>query len=302
MGAEVPFGVALAAGVLAAVNPCGFALLPAYVSLLVVGDAGTAPRPGAALGRALALTAAMTAGFVAVFGVFGLLAAPAADWLTQRLPWLTIVIGIVLIGLGAWLAAGRQITSPVPKLSRAPELRGSFGSMFVFGVSFAIASLGCTIGPFLGVVVASFTSGSPAAGIGLFLAYAAGMALVVGAVAIAVALAQQTVVTWLRRAAPILGRSAGALMVAAGAYVAWYGWYEIRILADPTTTDIVIDTAARLQTGLSSTVERISPAGLAILLVVLATAAVLAARRRRHAAPPSAPAPDFGSQDADSSR
>jgi cytochrome c biogenesis protein CcdA len=283
LGAEVPFGVALAAGVLAAVNPCGFALLPAYVSLLIVGDAGTPLRPVAALGRALALTAAMTAGFVAVFGVFGLLAAPAADWLTQRLPWLTIVIGIVLVGLGAWMAAGRQITSPVPKLSRAPELRGSFGSMFVFGVSFAIASLGCTIGPFLGVVVASFTSRSPAAGIGLFLAYAAGMALVVGAVAVAVALAQQTVVGRLRRAAPILGRSAGALMIAAGAYVAWYGWYELRILADPTTTDIVIDTAARLQTWLSSTVDRVGPAGLAIVLLATAAAtAAVVARRRRH--------------------
>lgn len=302
MGAEVPFGVALAAGVLAAVNPCGFALLPAYVSLLIVGDAGAPPRPVAALGRALVLTAAMTAGFVAVFGVFGLLAAPAADWLTQRLPWLTIVIGIVLIGLGAWLAAGRQIASPVPKLSRAPELRGSLGSMFVFGVSFAVASLGCTIGPFLGVVVASFTSRSPAAGIGLFLAYAAGMALVVGTVAIAVALAQQTVVGWLRRAAPILSRSAGALMVAAGAYVAWYGWYEIRILADPTTTDIVIDTAARLQTWLASTVERIGPAGLAILLIFLATAIVAAVRRRRHAAPPNDVRQDSGSEDVDSSR
>ncbi len=30
--------VALGAGLLAAVNPCGFALLPAYLSLLVLGD------------------------------------------------------------------------------------------------------------------------------------------------------------------------------------------------------------------------------------------------------------------------
>jgi hypothetical protein len=172
--------------------------------------------------------------------------------------------------------------------------------MFVFGVSFAVASLGCTIGPFLGVVVASFTSRSPAAGIGLFLAYAGGMALVVGTVAIAVALAQQTVVGWLRRAAPILSRSAGALMIAAGAYVAWYGWYEIRILADPTTTDVVIDTAAQLQTWLASTMERIGPTGLAILLIVLAAAIVAAVRRRRHAPPPNTL--DSGNEDVGSSR
>ncbi len=63
---------------LAAVNPCGFALLPAYLTLLVVGDRVDSSFAGrlAAIGRALALTAAMTVGFVAVFGVFGLLAAP----------------------------------------------------------------------------------------------------------------------------------------------------------------------------------------------------------------------------------
>ena len=36
--------LALAAGMLAAVNPCGFALLPAYLSVLVIGDDSPARR------------------------------------------------------------------------------------------------------------------------------------------------------------------------------------------------------------------------------------------------------------------
>ena len=76
--------LALGAGMLAAVNPCGFALLPAYLSLLVVGDQpATRPR---AVGRALALTAAMTSGFVVVFGVFGLAVAPFAAGVQRYLP------------------------------------------------------------------------------------------------------------------------------------------------------------------------------------------------------------------------
>jgi cytochrome c-type biogenesis protein len=207
--------LALAAGVLAAVNPCGFAMLPAYVSLLVMHEEQGRIR------RALALTAAMTLGFMTVFGAFGLLAAPAADWLGQRLPQLTVGIGLVLVGLGAWLLAGRSLPSPVPKLSQAPELTRRFGSMYVFGLSFALASLGCTVGPFLAVVATSFSSPD---GVLLFLAYAAGMALVVGTVAIAVALAQKTVIGWLRRSAGLINRVAGGLMVFAGFYVAWYGW------------------------------------------------------------------------------
>src|SRR5690348_1440372 len=98
------FPLALAAGMLAAANPCGFALLPAYLSLLVVGD--DAPGRPAAAGRALVLTAAMTAGFAGVFGVFGLVVAPVAGSLQRHLPWFGVVSGLLLAGAGGWLLAG----------------------------------------------------------------------------------------------------------------------------------------------------------------------------------------------------
>ncbi|GAA1403429.1 cytochrome c biogenesis CcdA family protein [Catellatospora coxensis] len=277
---DAPYALALAAGVLAAVNPCGFALLPAYVSLLVVDQQAPGRRALPVL-RALAMTGAMTAGFVTVFGAFGLLAAPAADWVSQRLPWLTVVIGLLLVALGGWLLSGRELASPVPKLGRAPDLRRRFWPMYLFGMSFAVASLGCTIGPFLGVVVIGFSAGSTAAGVGLFLSYAAGMALVVGTVAVAVALAQQPVIRAMRRAAPLLSRAAGLLMVLAGAYVAWYGWYEIRIFADPDTTDPVIDAAATVQTALAASVDAIGAGRLAAALGVLAAVGALVALARR---------------------
>ena len=56
------------AGLVAALNPCGFALLPAYLTLVVRTE-----RAGVltAVGRALAATVAMTLGFLAAFGAFG---------------------------------------------------------------------------------------------------------------------------------------------------------------------------------------------------------------------------------------
>lgn len=283
---DAPFGLALSAGVLAAVNPCGFALLPAYVSLLVTGDdPAERPTPGMALWRALTLTVAMTAGFIAVFGTFGLLAAPTADWLASRLPWVTVAIGILLVGLGGWLATGRELPSPMPKLRRAPALSRRVGSLVLFGMSFAVASLGCTIGPFLGVVVASFATDSAVRGIVLFAVYAAGMALVVGAIAVAVALARQSVVRWMRRAASALSRTSGAVMLAAGVYVAWYGWYEIRVQADPATTDLVVDTAGQFQLTLSTALDEVGPVGIAITAVVLCGLLVALALYRRRSRP-----------------
>ncbi|MGX6601675.1 cytochrome c biogenesis CcdA family protein [Micromonosporaceae bacterium Da 78-11] len=252
------------------------------MSLLIVGeDPARTPGASVALRRALWLTAAMTVGFVIVFAAFGLLAAPAADWIAQRLPWLTVIIGVVLAFLGGWLLAGRELPSPVPRTSRAPALRRTSGSMILFGMSFAVASLGCTIGPFLGVVVASFTTGSALQGIGLFVAYAAGMALIVASVSVAVALARQTVIAWLRRTAGVVSRVAGALMAFAGLYVAWYGWYEIRIQANPATTDPIIDTAETVQITLSSSIENIGTAGITVALIAASALLAIVVRARR---------------------
>lgn len=275
---DLPLALALATGLVAAVNPCGFALLPAYLSLLVVGD-GPAVAGGrlAAVGRALVLTAAMTLGFVAVFGGFGLLAGPAADAVAQRLPWVSILIGLVLVGLGSWLLAGRELPSFAPKLARGPEVSRRFGSMVLFGAGYAIASLGCTIGPFLVVVGAATGTGSPFAAAGLFLAYAAGMALAIGSVALAVALAKVSFVQGLRRAAPMIGRIGGGLLVLAGAYVAWYGWYEVRAFAGSAGGDPIVDGASRVQSAVSSWLAAIGPGVVAAAFVVLLTAAVAAA-------------------------
>lgn len=280
---DAPFGLALAAGMVAAVNPCGFALLPAYLSLLVAGET---PGRTAAVGRALVATAAMTAGFAAVFLLFGLAVAPVAGQIQGRLPWVTIAIGAVLVVLGVWLAAGRELPGlRLPRPGGRPVSRNPW-SMVVFGAAYAIASLSCTIGPFLAIVVTSFRAGSVVSGVGLFLAYAVGMGVTVGVAALAVALAQGALVTRLRRSAPVVARVGGVLLVLAGAYVAWYGWWETRVLAGAPVDDPVVTAALEVQRRVS---EGLGSLGFGVLLVVFlvlcgaAALLVLAARRSRRA-------------------
>lgn len=282
---DAPLALALAAGMLAAVNPCGFALLPAYLSFLVTGD-GDAGR-GAAVARALGATAAMTAGFVAVFGVFGLVVAPIAGTVQRHLPWVTIGIGLLLVVLGGWLLAGRQLPGLGVAVSRGPAAGRSLPAMAMFGAAYAVASLSCTIGPFLAIVVTSFRAGSTVGGIGLFAAYAAGMGLTVAVAALAVALARDGLLRRVRRAAPLLSRIGGGLVVVAGAYVAWYGWYEIRVLRGATTADPIIDGAGVAQRWLSTLLDQAGAGVLAaILAALLATAAMVWPRRRRRDARP----------------
>ena len=270
-------GLALGAGMVAAINPCGFALLPAYLSLVLLGDGATSRR--AAVGRALALTGALTLGFVAVFGVFGLVIAPVAAGAQQYLPWVTVVLGLGLVPLGAWLVAGRTLPS-IGWSPRGPRLTRRLGSMIGFGAAYALASLTCTIGPFLAIVVASFRAGSPVAGGALFVAYALGMGLMVGAAAVAVALARESLTDRLRHAGRWVPRVAGILMVVVGAYVAYYGWWEIRVLDGAATDDPVVGAAAQVQGWLTGAVRALGPVGLVIILGALAGLGLLARRRR----------------------
>ncbi len=248
--------LALSAGMLAAVNPCGFALLPAYLSVLVLGD--DSPGPARAVVRALALTGWMTLGFVAVFGVFGLVISPVAAGVQQYLPWFTVGFGVLVALAGLWLLAGRDLPTFRFHAGGATTTR-SAPAMVGFGASYAAASITCTIGPFLAVVVAAFRAGSVGDSLLLYVAYAVGMGLVVGVAAVAVALARRGLVSGLRRTGRWVPRVAGALLLVAGGYVAWYGAWELRVLGGGDPADPVIEAAARIQRILSEWVGALTP-------------------------------------------
>jgi cytochrome c biogenesis protein CcdA len=250
--------LAFAAGLVAAVNPCGFAMLPAYLTLVVRGEGS---RQLTALGRAVAATVAMTLGFLAVFGIFGVLTVSVASVVQQYLPYVTVLVGIVLVALGFWLLSGRELIlllpNPLARSERwAPTAR--LGSMFGYGVGYAFASLSCTIGPFLAVTGATFRRARLLEGLAIYLAYAAGFVLVVGVLAIAAALASSALIQRVRRILPYVNRISGALVVVVGLYVAYYGLYEIRLFtASGNPTDPVIAAAGRLQGALAGWVHEL---------------------------------------------
>ena len=167
MFADGAVALALGAGVVAALNPCGFALLPAYLSLFVLEEQQSRTR---AVARALRATAAMTAGFAGVFALFGLAVAPVASGVQQYLPWFTVVFGLLIAVAGLWVLAGRTLPVLRPRSRGGRPVTAGVGSMAGFGASYAVASLGCTVAPFLAIVVTAFRAGSTARGVVLFLA------------------------------------------------------------------------------------------------------------------------------------
>lgn len=277
-------GLAFAAGMIAALNPCGFAMLPAYLALVVNGEQTSRPR---AVGRALTATAAMAVGFLTVFGLFGLLTVSAASTVQQYAPYLTLVVGVVLVALGLWLLSGRELTALSWNSARlgsrwTPTAR--LGSMFGYGVGYAVASLSCTIGPFLAVTGSSLRTGSLLDGVLVYVAYAAGITLVVGVLAVAVALANSALIDRIRRVLPYLNRTSGAVLIVVGLYVGYYGLYEIRLFrGGGSAQDPVIGAAGRIQRALAGWVYQHGawPWLLAVGLLTVAGGALWVRRRRR---------------------
>ncbi|MFS8099649.1 cytochrome c biogenesis protein CcdA [Lentzea alba] len=255
--------LAVLAGMLATVNPCGFAMLPAYLGLVARDNPARAFMSGLM----------MTAGFVTFFGLFGLLIAPIATTLKRYLPFVTVVIGLAMLVIGVLLLLGKEFYLRLPKLQAAPK---SLWSMYGYGITFAIASLSCAIGPFLVLVGASLKEGFVT-----FLAYALGMGLVVTALAVAGSLLAPRV----RKLLPHVGRIGGVVLVVMGAYVTYYGIYELRLfLAGGSAIDPVVGAAGWFQSTLAQIVGALGPWPFVVVLVV-AGAWWLNRRRRRSVRP-----------------
>jgi cytochrome c-type biogenesis protein len=249
-----PFAYALFLGMAATVNPCGFALLPAYLAAFVgldesAGQRGWLARWGA-VGRAVAVAAVLTAGFITVFGLFGAVVSKVIDDAERHLTWVTIVIGLAMVALGVWLLLGRALTLTLPKLQRGGA-DGTYTSMYLFGVSYALASLSCTIATFLGATSVAFSAGSYPSTVAVFVVYGLGMGVIVGILTVAVALAKAGLVSRVRALVPVINRVAGGLLVAAGAYVAYYGSYSERVLDGYSGKDPVVSAAMSIQRRLS---------------------------------------------------
>jgi cytochrome c biogenesis protein CcdA len=278
--------LAFTAGMVATFNPCGFSLLPAYIGAFVAGDE-VAERTDQRVLRAISVAAAVSLGFVIVFATVGLVIDSIASEARRQLPWVTIVIGGLLIAAGMATLAGWK-----PRLAvRGPQFSTASNNptvMIGYGVTYAIASLSCTIGPFL-AVTGTALDGSLLEGLTSYVAYALGMGVIILILSVTSAVAHTAVARHMRRLSRIAPRLGGALMVLAGGYAIWYGRWELAVYDGDFGTDPVIDAMEDIRLALVETITRIGPSRLAALAILAITATTLTARLVRSSSGGNAP-------------
>jgi cytochrome c biogenesis protein CcdA len=226
IGETIPLGFAFGLGMAAAVNPCGFALLPTYLGLYLGAAAGEQRPWPAQVSRALQVSAAMSLSFVALFGtsglVLGALGAAAGGWL----PWLSLSTGVLLAIAGGRLLAGETIAATGAE-RLADRLGGAAGRTGVlgyaaYGLAFALSSLGCTLPLFLTAVGTGVARGGLLGGLSQFVLYALGMSLVVSLLTVLFGLFGSGVLARVRGIAGLLQPLSAALLLATGGYIVYY--------------------------------------------------------------------------------
>lgn len=291
MNAEL--ALAFSAGMVATVNPCGFAMLPAYLSYflgLEVRSTGPDGQPGpeqrAPVTRALMVSAAVTLGFLVVFGIMGFAWSSVSGIIGTRLPYFTLVVGIALVGLGIAMLRGFEPVISMPKVQLDSSKR-ELWSMFLYGISYAIASLSCTIPIFIGIVSTTLERESFAAGVATFLAYGLGMGMTLAILTMGVALARTGIVRTFRSILPYVNRISGGFLIVAGAFVGYYAFIEIRELGSGEGSPLV-DWSRDLQSSMQRWVEDVGGTRLALAAAIVIVAAVAITWVAR-SGPPSTP-------------
>ena len=220
----LPVGFAFAAGIVASVNPCGFLMLPTYISyqLGLDKEEEAQPRLAKRLARALGFGLVATLGFIVVSGAAGAVIAAGGQWLIRVFPYAGVVVGTIMIIIGGWLVLGGGEISilAASRLTISPER--NLRNVFLFGVAYAVGSLSCTLPIFLVVVGSGLATQGLGASFLQFISYALGMGVVLMAAALASALLRSTFMKWLRRAMPYVERVSAMFLIGAGAYLLYY--------------------------------------------------------------------------------
>ncbi|MGH9197986.1 MAG: cytochrome c biogenesis CcdA family protein, partial [Acidimicrobiia bacterium] len=256
-------------GLLSPVSPCGFAMLPAYLSYFLASgsesDAGEGAGTVMRLARALLVGGVVIAGFGTVYGAAGLIFASGLRAVVTVVPWLALGIGVVLAVLGGLTLSGRWSGFTLPNPLRPGEGRG-LRSVFVFGIAYAIATLSCTLAAFLAVVGASL-AGPASVGV-LYAVYVLGAGAVILALSVSAELAHGGVERVLRRVLPYVSRVAGGLLLIAGLFIVLY-WSVVLFRLEGAIRS-PIDAVEELQRAASNFMTTNAAAVIAFVVLVVA--------------------------------
>ena len=220
----LPVGYAFGAGMVASVNPCGFFILPAYLSYhLGTEEQGFYETSvNTRLLRAVLLAGVATTGFIVIFALVGYIIALGGRWLITFFPIAGLIIGTVMAGFGVWLLVSRKPIGVMAASRLVVTPKKNLRNVFLFGIAYAVGSLSCTLPVFLVVVGSALAVRGLADSFAQFISYALGMGAILVLVTVGAALFKGAVARSMRVLLSHVHTIGSLFMVGAGGYIIYY--------------------------------------------------------------------------------
>ena len=271
---EGDFAYSFILGVLAAVNPCGFILLPTYLLYYLGTELHRENEsPATTVRRGLTVGIAVSSGFVGLFIVVGIISRAFTTVIRDNAKYAALVIGIALVAMG--IAMFRGWKPPVSQPNMAMQKQRTWRNMFLFGIVYAVASIGCTIGLLISVILGSVGRHGFLSGVISIALYGLGMGLLVTSLTVALAFARFGFVSNLKKSFPIFDKVSAIAVVLTGLYLAWYWFGAIT----ERGSDGVISRVEKVQTDIASFLQNTGAYVLAAVFIAIIAIAVIITRR-----------------------
>ncbi|WP_407270670.1 cytochrome c biogenesis CcdA family protein [Radiobacillus sp. PE A8.2] len=209
--------IVFTAGIVAAFNPCGIAMLPSYISYLIGAEDKKMSNLTAII-RGMGLGVAMTIGFLIIFVVAGFLISLLGRGLVEYLPLLSLIIAISLSLFGLFMLIGKHL--PIKTVSF--QVKPGKLSVFLYGIAYALASLSCTLPAFLLVISQSINENTIISIFINFVVYSIGMGLVITVITTASLISKQFVQRFLRKYIPVIEKISALIIFLTGLYLVYY--------------------------------------------------------------------------------
>ena len=269
---SVDLAFPLAAGLIAAFNPCGFAMLPAYLSYFLGLESDNDDNREVGILNGLKVSLTLSLGFVFVFAIIGILTNTIISEasIEKQAGYITLGIGITLVLLGVAMVAGYHPVLKIPRIQMGTSNR-ELPSIFLFGISYAFVSIGCSAPIFFLTVGGSFSRDGIVNGSAVFISYALGMSIVITVLTIGISIARSSITEKYKSIMKYLNPISGIFLSISGFFLSAYGWWEIQVSRGNYGTNPLVDLSLRGSGRLSNWVNDVGGGrfAMACLMIVV---------------------------------
>ena len=210
--------LALVTGLFSFFAPCAFPLLPGYMSYYLGRYKG-----GTTLKSSVRAGIAAATGINGIFALLGAAVAAGGVAVKSYLSYLAPAVGFVIILLGLAMVSGKteffdKFGGLLSSYSSKIGVRSQHSGLFLYGVGYGLASMGCQAPVFIALVFAGLAAGGALKAFLVFLSFSIGMGCMMLTVSILAGTAKMQVLDRMRQLTPYINRVCGVILIVVGAY------------------------------------------------------------------------------------